>query len=305
MCSARERVRERKKDRERDMERKKAERVENGSARVTGHNVHLRSASPTSIQDDVIAPVNDSMDFLSNRKPIDEMLNKYTAQPQREDSPISEQISEHITENLSEDLPTDKRVTGHNVHLRSASPTSIQDDVIAPVNDSMDFLSNRKPIDEMLNKYTAQPPREDSPISEQISEHITENLSEDLPTDKDGGMSTKEWEDECKDLSKKLDNIGIKTPTADDTQQYRTPPPPPLFRISGGRTLVLTDSLSKFKADSISKNGLFIYILLEFRLIWTLYLNLNLDIESTVDLECSTRVRTPEYLTPPPYFQNT
>eukprot|EP00116_Pleurobrachia_bachei_P019021 sb/3479283/ len=27
----------------------------------------------------------------------------------------------------------------------------------------------------------------------------------------------------------------------------------------GGRTLVLTDSLSKFKADSISKNGLFIY----------------------------------------------
>eukprot|EP00116_Pleurobrachia_bachei_P014425 sb/3474687/ len=30
-------------------------------------------------------------------------------------------------------------------------------------------------------------------------------------------------------------------------------------------------------------------VLLEFRLIWTLYLNLNLDIESTVDLECSTR----------------
>eukprot|EP00116_Pleurobrachia_bachei_P018370 sb/3478632/ len=34
-------------------------------------------------------------------------------------------------------------------------------------------------------------------------------------------------------------------------------------------------------------------VLLEFRLIWTLYLNLNLDIESTVDLECSTRVRPP------------
>eukprot|EP00116_Pleurobrachia_bachei_P004126 sb/3464388/ len=29
--------------------------------------------------------------------------------------------------------------------------------------------------------------------------------------------------------------------------------------LPGGRTLVLTDSLSKFKADSISKNGLFIY----------------------------------------------
>eukprot|EP00116_Pleurobrachia_bachei_P007861 sb/3468123/ len=29
--------------------------------------------------------------------------------------------------------------------------------------------------------------------------------------------------------------------------------------FGGGRTLVLTDSLSKFKADSISKNGLFIY----------------------------------------------
>ena len=29
--------------------------------------------------------------------------------------------------------------------------------------------------------------------------------------------------------------------------------------FSGGRTLVLTDSLSKFKADSISKNGFFIY----------------------------------------------
>eukprot|EP00116_Pleurobrachia_bachei_P011753 sb/3472015/ len=37
-------------------------------------------------------------------------------------------------------------------------------------------------------------------------------------------------------------------------------------------------------------------VLLEFRLIWTLYLNLNLDIESTVDLECSTRIR----ITPPP-----
>eukprot|EP00116_Pleurobrachia_bachei_P008703 sb/3468965/ len=101
---------------------------------------------------------------------------------------------------------------------------------------------------------------------------------------------------------------------------YSPPSPPPsppsspssLFslrnvRSSGGRTLVLTDSLSKFKADSISKNGLFIYniesaffrlfrhrVLIEFRLIWTLYLNLNLDIESTVDLECSTRVRPPD-----------
>eukprot|EP00116_Pleurobrachia_bachei_P011651 sb/3471913/ len=32
---------------------------------------------------------------------------------------------------------------------------------------------------------------------------------------------------------------------------------------SGGRTLVVTDSLSKFKADSISKNGLFIYDFLD------------------------------------------
>eukprot|EP00116_Pleurobrachia_bachei_P000564 sb/3460826/ len=87
------------------------------------------------------------------------------------------------------------------------------------------------------------------------------------------------------------------------------------INLHGGRTLVLTDSLSKFKADSISKNGLFIYniesayfrlfrhrLLLEFRLIWTLYLNLKVERESTVDLECSTRVRKPEYIESPGTF---
>eukprot|EP00116_Pleurobrachia_bachei_P019357 sb/3479619/ len=145
----------------------------------------------------------------------------------------------------------------------------------------------------------------------------------------------------------------------------RPPPSPPsspssLFSlvnvvIDGGQTLVVTDSLSKFKTDSkptqnltltitltLSSNpnnrpntsklvrysklsfparpksrvreyrtlSLITYVdiesaffrlftfrhrvLLEFRLIWTLYLNLNLDIESTVDLECSTRVRPPD-----------
>eukprot|EP00116_Pleurobrachia_bachei_P009631 sb/3469893/ len=43
------------------------------------------------------------------------------------------------------------------------------------------------------------------------------------------------------------------------TSSTTDPVSPSVYVSVGGRTLVLTDSLSKFKADSISKNGLFIY----------------------------------------------
>lgn len=35
-------------------------------------------------------------------------------------------------------------------NTRGSNPSSIADD---PINDSMDFLSNRKPIDDMVNRY--------------------------------------------------------------------------------------------------------------------------------------------------------
>ena len=51
-------------------------------------------------------------------------------------------------------------------------------------------------------------------------------------------------------------HISISRMSSGIKQQYAIPE---LFRYSGGRTLVLTDSLSKLKADSISKSGLYIY----------------------------------------------
>lgn len=136
--------------------------------------------------------------------------------------------------------------SGHNVHLNDKSePTSTAE--FDPANDTLDFLSNRRPVDEMVKKYSnsdqgtppPQPCQEPgrlptpssnknvsssdrtltSPISDQISEQISEHLDTeqtdsqlDLSKSKSDLHTTQEWEDECKNLDDKLHNIGIKTP---------------------------------------------------------------------------------------------
>ena len=43
--------------------------------------------------------------------------------------------------------------SGHNVHLNDKSePTSTAE--FDPANDTLDFLSNRRPVDEMVKKYS-------------------------------------------------------------------------------------------------------------------------------------------------------
>ncbi|XP_063684672.1 centrosomal protein 43-like [Bolinopsis microptera] len=153
-----------------------------------GHNVHLnrkdtvssntRGSNPSSTAED---PINDSMDFLSNRKPIEDMVNRYANSNTQILSPPHQykeggRIPDHVTPD----------------HVTSSDRMTSPDRVTSPLSEQ---------------------------ISEQISEHISEHISTehssqmDQSNEKEDLHSTREWDEECKNLDDKLEKIGIKTST--------------------------------------------------------------------------------------------
>lgn len=152
-----------------------------------GHNVHLnrketlssntRGSNPSSIADD---PINDSMDFLSNRKPIDDMVNRYA----NNSTQILSPPHQYKEKSMSESAVTSEHVTSRSDHVTSPNRVT-------------------SPVSEQISEQ----------ISEHISEHITTEHSSQMDKSKEDLHSTQEWDDECKNLDDKLEKIGIKTPT--------------------------------------------------------------------------------------------
>lgn len=86
--------------------------------------------------------------------------------------------------------------TGHNVHLNGAAPQiSTKED---PINDTLDFLSKREPVDNMVNKCQFGPTS--PPVQYKDQQHI---------------HSSKDWDAEYDDLHDKIDTMDLSNKSGD------------------------------------------------------------------------------------------
>jgi len=86
--------------------------------------------------------------------------------------------------------------TGHNVHLNGAAPQISSHDS-EPINDTLDFLTKREPVDNMVNKCQFGPT---SPPVQYKDKHI---------------HSSKDWDAEYDELHDKIDTMDLSNKSGD------------------------------------------------------------------------------------------